>query len=615
MLPAGCAKRFIPDRVLASGGFGTVVLARQVVLDRLVAVKVLHADALREQEQVERFLSEARITAMIEDPHVVRLIDHGVDDGVPWIAYEYLEGRALAERLRAGPLSHEVALAAGSQVAAALAAAHRKGILHRDIKPANVLEASEGTWKVTDFGIARWTTGAAVKTKTGVLLGTPHYMAPEQVRGEPASAASDIYALGVMLHELIAGVPPFTGASPIEVLQRHMADPPPRLRDVSPSTPAAVEAYVLRMLEKHPAARPASAAQVSGDLAELAEAATGVVPSGVRRVSRKAAPAATSRAAAPPASTVVVRARAARRAWVPAVAAASLAAAVAAALVLHGRRDDQPDPRPSFTSSAPARLALPSPSPSPSPSPCGTDMVRVPGGTYTVGSDRKTGRDQEAKHGPAHKVRLSTFWIDRFEVTNRRFEAFRNSRPPSRRRQKVGGAGHPVVNVTWEEARDFCKWDRKRLPTEHEWEAAARGHRMADFPWDGPLAERALIGDSTTDVSGSFTTPGAQHRAEQVNDFMKDESWIGAIGMAGNVSEWCADWSSVPYYQELKKLADRVQIPRDPKGPPVSPGTGRVVRGGNWKDGADKATVWYRRDEAPGTAEATIGFRCACDGG
>lgn len=258
-LPAGCASRFVPRRVLASGGFGSVVLAQQVDLDRAVAIKLLHSDISTDPEQVERFCAEARITAALTHPHIVRVLDHGFDDGVPWIAYEFLAGVSLSVLLEAGPLATGEALAAAGQVASALEVAHQSGILHRDVKPANVMEAGPGIYKVTDFGIARWTTGAAVRTKTGVILGTPAYMAPELVQGERASVASDVYALGVMIYELVTGQLPFSGASYLDVLRKHLSEEAPPPSQLRPGLPTAVDLLIRRALAKDPAVRYPSA--------------------------------------------------------------------------------------------------------------------------------------------------------------------------------------------------------------------------------------------------------------------------------------------------------------------------------------------------------------------
>ena len=255
--PPQCRSRFAPVKVLASGGYGTVWLADQTGLGRPVVVKMLQQALPDLEECRQRFLAEARITAAISSPHVVIVVDHDVEDGVPWIAYEYLPGSTLRERVDRGPLALRPALVVAAQIAAALAAAHALGVVHRDIKPENVLEAGPDRWKVTDFGIARWTVGSRVQTRTGVVIGTPAYIAPEIVRGDPPSPRSDLYSLGIVLHELVAGRPSFTDPSPVRVLESHLRDAVPPLRRLVPRTPAEVEALVERLVVKDPAGREA----------------------------------------------------------------------------------------------------------------------------------------------------------------------------------------------------------------------------------------------------------------------------------------------------------------------------------------------------------------------
>jgi serine/threonine-protein kinase len=266
-LPAGCALRFEAVRVIATGGYGIVYQALQRDLGRQVAIKVLHQ--LDDPEQVARFREEARVTAQLRHPHVVEILDHGIDESVPWIAYELLAGPPVRGLLRTGPLAWKTAVAITGQVAAALDEAHATGILHRDIKPDNVLEAGPGHYKVADFGIAKWS-GASFRTKTGVVLGSPAYLSPEQATGGAASAASDLYALGIMLFELLTGRPPFVDGNVMILLERHARSPMPSVRSVRADVPAALEALVFRLTQKKPTDRPARGRDVVDTLAALA---------------------------------------------------------------------------------------------------------------------------------------------------------------------------------------------------------------------------------------------------------------------------------------------------------------------------------------------------------
>jgi serine/threonine protein kinase/class 3 adenylate cyclase len=256
--PPRCAARFVAQRLLASGGAGAVYLAIQSGLERQVAVKVLHNRLVTDSENVERFLNEARITATFSHPHIVSVIDCGVEDGTPWVVYEYLEGESLRDVMRAGPSHWRDALQVACQVAAALEATHALQVLHRDIKPENVLRDAAGRYKVTDFGIAKWTRGRQ-DTPTGVIHGTPAYMSPEQARGDPATAASDIYALGVVLYEMITGQRPFWNENMALTLQLHVEAPIPRAGQLCPEVPAAVDDLIGRALAKSAGGRFASA--------------------------------------------------------------------------------------------------------------------------------------------------------------------------------------------------------------------------------------------------------------------------------------------------------------------------------------------------------------------
>jgi tetratricopeptide (TPR) repeat protein len=266
--PPACVERFEPIRPLASGGFGEVWLAHQRGLDRPVALKLLHRAVRTDPALVQRFRNEARATASISHPNVVIVIDLQLDCDVPWIAYEYLSGPTLGEMLRRMPLAWPDAIGMAAQVTGALAAAHKCGILHRDIKPDNIVAAGENLYKLADFGIAKWIAEEerAARTAADIILGTPAYLAPELVKGAPASPRTDLYALGITLYEAIAGTPPFRESSVREVLDRQVHERPPDLRARVPQLPPPVVRLVDRLLAKDPQGRPESALQLLGEL-------------------------------------------------------------------------------------------------------------------------------------------------------------------------------------------------------------------------------------------------------------------------------------------------------------------------------------------------------------
>jgi uncharacterized membrane protein YgcG len=245
--------------LLATGGMGAVWAARDLLLDRAVAVKVLGAALAGDGRAAERLRREARAAGRLEHPNIARVLDLGEHDGHPYLVMELLEGESLAARIdRAGPMPPAEAARVVAAVADALEAAHQAGVVHRDVKPGNVFLTSAGEIKVLDFGIASAAGDAALTT--GDLLGTAAYLAPERVLGHRATPAADIYALGVVLYELLAGHRPFEAGSEVELAMAHVnADPPP-LDLVAPSTPPFLSAACHHAMAKDPSARPPSAA-------------------------------------------------------------------------------------------------------------------------------------------------------------------------------------------------------------------------------------------------------------------------------------------------------------------------------------------------------------------
>ena len=318
-LPALLAGRYRLGHRLGRGGMASVHLAHDTVLERPVAVKLL-AEGLGEDEELrERFLREGRFAAKLSHPHVVAVFDTGEDEGRPYIVMEYVAGASLAEELvRRGAFEPDEVGALGRQACAGLGHAHDAGVVHRDVKPQNLLLREDGVLKVADFGIARG--GGATITQAGTLLGTASYMAPEVADGRPATAASDVYSLGAVLYELLAGVPPRR----VESLADLGDERPPRaLAERAPDAPPALAATIMRCLERDPAHRPQSTAELARGLEGRDDAPTRPLRSPVR----------------------VRRARPRRRLAALAAGAAALLA-VAAALTLAGGDPEPSTPTP-----------------------------------------------------------------------------------------------------------------------------------------------------------------------------------------------------------------------------------------------------------------------------
>jgi serine/threonine-protein kinase len=256
---------------LGSGGMADVYLAHDTQLGRDVALKVLHRRFARDTQFVERFKREAQAAAGLQHPNVVGVYDRGEHDGTYYIAMEYLPGKTLRQVLDAeAPLDQERAIDHALQILTAAGFAHRNGIVHRDFKPHNVMVGPDGRLKVTDFGIAR--AGASEMTETGSIMGTAQYLSPEQAQGQAVEASSDIYSIGVMLYEMLTGYVPFSGDSAVAIALRHVSDPPTPLREVRPDLHPALEAVVMRALQKDPAARFGSAEEFAAALESAREA-------------------------------------------------------------------------------------------------------------------------------------------------------------------------------------------------------------------------------------------------------------------------------------------------------------------------------------------------------
>ncbi len=306
---------------LGVGGMGRVYKAMQRPLDRMVALKVLNPryDGSKDPGFEKRFFLEASMTAKLKHPNTITVHDYGrTDDGIFYIAMEYVEGETLQQALTRGPFPWPRALVVGAQIARSLREAHKLGLVHRDLKPANIMLLTEGTGgdvvKVLDFGLVKSFMAERPRTEhesnhteitqAGVLLGSPMYMAPEQARNE-ADQRTDLYALGVLLFQCMAGRPPFLGKESIDVIVKHIREKPPELRSLVPEVPLEVNALVMKCLEKEPAAR----FQSMDELLEAMRVATaGQGMSGVfadpRSASSTAIPRAFSNSSSPRVGTV-----------------------------------------------------------------------------------------------------------------------------------------------------------------------------------------------------------------------------------------------------------------------------------------------------------------------
>ncbi len=602
------------EESLGRGGMGSVYRARHMLIGDEVAVKILRPEMARDENAVERLRREARAARHLRNPHTINVTDFGAsDDGLVYMVMEYVRGRSLRDVLGAEVrLDPRRTATIVAQIADGLDQAHAQGIVHRDLKPDNVMivAGADGaeTVRVLDFGIAKLSdveTKLRTLTHEDVIIGTPCYLSPEQCGSGDVGPWSDVYSLGVMLYEMVAGDVPFNGRTALEVARHHVFTPPPPPRRLNPALSEQAEAVILRALAKDPQDRYASAgalAQAFDEAASLlsgselastmeldtkrlaAEAETTDLPNRVTAPDQKPArPTVAEPAGTMAAALVETQTEPRRRGRVWLVAGIVVVVAVLGLTIWAAIR---------FRSSPPQRVI-----------PHMDDMVLVPAGSFVMGSDTTLPDCQDER--PAHSVDVSAFYIDRTEVTNGQYRAFCDatqraypSNPGWDADYFLSKPDYPVVYVSWQDAGDFAKWAGKRLPTEAEWEKAARGTDQRTYPWGNDLRP------------GVTTVPGEADgyaNTAPVGSFPSGASPYGCVDMIGNVFEWTQDW-----YQPYPGSDGAWDLKHD---------TGyykRVLRGGSFvarpdvKDGYGGVTRASERFcEAPGYASANIGFRCA----
>jgi eukaryotic-like serine/threonine-protein kinase len=285
------ADRYELEELVGTGGMSSVFRAHDRLLDRKVALKILHQQYSGDDDYVERFKREARSVAALSHPNVVTVIDRGEHEDRQFIVFEYVEGENLKRLIeRRGPAPVPNALELAIQIARGLAFAHQQGLIHRDVKPQNVLLNGDGRAKVTDFGIARSLNVQRRMTQTGTVLGTSDYIAPEQAQGQRVDEHTDVYSLGVVVYELLTGEVPFPGENFVAVAMRHINEEPPSVREKRPDVPVRVDEAVRRAMAKRPEDRfptmDAFCAELEACLAELQAAGTQVARPAVRRQHR-----------------------------------------------------------------------------------------------------------------------------------------------------------------------------------------------------------------------------------------------------------------------------------------------------------------------------------------
>jgi serine/threonine protein kinase len=604
--------RYVVERRIGSGGMGQVYLGRQLAssghIERPVAIKLLSTEGTLEQDLLARFENEASIVSKLRHPNTLVFVDFGrTAQGAPYFVTEFLPGEPLSHRISRGPLSVAETLQIALQVCASLEEAHALGVVHRDIKPGNIFLTRVGDQelvKVLDFGIAKATQGALIAgaekgvTAPGTVIGTPRYASPEQGRGQPVSPQTDLYALGVVAYECLTGKTPFEGTA-VQLLKKHAVDPPPKMSERAPSSSfdPRVESLIMRLLAKLPEQRPPGAGPLRQEIDGL-----------LRQLDAKSATV-EQRPPTPPKKS---------GRWIPAIIALAVVALLGAAGMIVRHERSGPVER--------ERSSVPK------------GMIEVAGADLLMGSKpeevneafewcramagSECRKDIYEREMPAHDVHVDSFFMDETEATNEAFAAWlakktdlsigdREARDKVGLVARVGGdrsgleidadlkrivvrsgwAHKPMVMVTWRGAQSFCEAQGARLPTEAEWELAARGRERRRFPWgdSAPRCDQAAFG------RGEGMPCHAKGEApDDVGGTGIDRTPLGVRGLGGNVAEWTADRFEPSY-----GTADGASSSRE-----------RTVRGGFFDMWADACRGAGRSRWKEDEGAHNIGFRC-----
>jgi eukaryotic-like serine/threonine-protein kinase len=610
---------------LGMGGMGGVYKALDQELNEVMAIKLLRPELQMDVQSLQRFKLETKTTRKLRHPNIVGMFDLYWGDEIKFITMELVEGITLRTLIKTkGPLPIPHAIDLMVQILRALEEAHRQGVIHRDIKPGNVMLVPRPenpdlyTVKVADFGIAKIVTEESGVTTTGLIIGTPEYMSPEQAEGRPIGPQSDIYSAGILFYEMLTGDVPFRADTPMATAIKHIKDTPRQLRELCPRAPERLERLVMRMLAKRTAER----WQTAGEIRELLEKRTSLFttpdstveasqPSELERMKRfdetkKEKHQEESRAQQLAKKTLAPPPPLRSSPSFPWKWAALLALGivlVGGAVIAYKQKIVTLN-KVSFPGFG--KFAGSS-----------NDMVLVPAGECLIGTsedaakriaalfpDSEPGWTKDEK--PAHRVSVKAFYMDSHEVTNEEYKKFlditkhpapfsdeewakeynwqNNTYPPGKEK-------HPVVLVSWEDAQAYARWAEKRLPTETEWERAARGGvEDALWPW----------GDEW-DAAKVNTWEGEARGTRPVGSYPPNQ--YGLYDLAGNVWEWCSDW-----YREGYQAGDS---DRDPQGPSV--GVNKVARGGSWSNNGFTSRCAERKQLNPKSQFNSIGFRCVKD--
>lgn len=602
---------------LGEGGMAVVYKAYDTKLERNVALKVIRTELKDREKFLKRFRREAKALTKLTHPNIVGLIDFDVDeDNNPYIVMEYIPGGNLKSWMN-GPIHWQTAVEMLVPIADALGFAHQQGILHRDVKPGNILMTEGGQLMLSDFGVAKVLANEETTdlTTTGMGVGTPEYMAPEQFVSQDIDQRADIYALGVVLYEMVAGRKPFIADTPYAVAIKQSQDPLPPPRNFVKDIPETIERVFYKALAKKPDDRYADMKAFISAMKRLDTKEQ--TKRKKKRVSIE--------------KTFKVESDGSNKGqklpgWIWSISILGVVGIGALSYFIFTAIKDDKIPEQNQIvdeggavvvneTSALNETTIPISTDTPEIAPIptlgigssmisetdGMTLMYVPAGEFLMGSNQ--GDDDEK---PEHTVKLDAFWIDQTEVTEIQYWLCVADNicqvPEGVAYENVVPSEKPMVFVTCADAEKYCEWTGRRLPTEAEWEKAARGIDGRTFPWGEEFdCNKASINffteniDTTGCIGSGSTLP--------VGSFPEGVSPYLAMDMTGNVAEWIADFYSEGYYS-LSPF-------ENPKGPGV--GEFRVIRGGSNRFSIYESRAANRYPVNPAIRRDHVGFRCAMD--